>query len=93
MLLAYTGFTSKDNQFLDYNKKWGEDGLAYIYATNKSIENLTLRGQYVKALTDTNANGNPIFVDDYKYIDAKYAIYQWERIHILKLSMVEMLII
>ncbi len=71
---AYTGFTSKDNKFLDYNKKWGEDGLAYIYATNKSIENLTLRGQYVKALTDTNANGNPIFVDDYKYIDAKYAI-------------------
>jgi len=71
---AYTGFTSKDNQFLDYNKKWGENGLAYIYATNKSIENLTLQGQYVKALSDTNSNGGSIVVNDYRYIDAKYNI-------------------
>ena len=71
---AYTGFTSKENEFLDFNKKWGEDGLAYISLTNKSIENLSLRAQYVKALSDTNSDGGPIAVDDYRYIDAKYTI-------------------
>ena len=73
-VVAYTGFTSKDNEFLDYNKLWGEDGLAYISLTNKSIENLSLRAQYVKAISDKTENDGTIFVDDYRYIDAKYAI-------------------
>ena len=71
---AYTGFTSKENEFLDFNEKWGDDGLAYISVTNKSVENLTLRGQYVKAVSDTDTLGNLITVDDYRYIDAKYTI-------------------
>jgi len=62
----YTGFTSKENAFLD--KKTGKDGLAYISASNKSIENLTLRGQYIDALTDTNAR------QSYSYADAKYSL-------------------
>lgn len=62
----YTGFTSKENAFLD--KKTGKDGLAYISASNKSIENLTLRAQYIDALTDTNAR------QSYSYADAKYSL-------------------
>jgi len=62
----YTGFTSKENAFLD--KKTGKDGLAYLSATNKSIENLTLRGQYIDALTDTNTR------QSYTYADAKYSL-------------------
>jgi hypothetical protein len=68
----YTGFTSKDNRFNDYNTKWGDKGLGYISFTNKSIQNLSLRGQYVKALSDTANDGTEIDISDYKYIDAKY---------------------
>jgi len=60
----YTGFTSKDNGFTD--KKTGKDGLGYLSFTNKSIANLSLRGQYVKALTDGASR------ETYTYLDAKY---------------------
>jgi hypothetical protein len=70
----YTGFTSKDNRFNDYNTKWGQDGLGYISIKNKSIANLSLRAQYVMALDDKDKAGNQIKVDDYKYVDAKYAL-------------------
>ncbi len=70
----YTGFTSKDNTFNDYNTKWGEDGLAYISFANKSISSLTVRGQYVKALSDTATDGSAITVEDYKYLDVKYSL-------------------
>ena len=79
---AYTGFTSKENEFLDFNEKWGEDGLAYIYINNKSIENLTIRAQYVGALSDVNDMGELIAVNDYRYIDAKYAIPMGEKSYI-----------
>jgi len=62
----YTGFTSKENAFLD--KKTGKDGLAYVSVANKSIENLSLRGQYIKALTDDAGR------ETYSYLDAKYAL-------------------
>jgi len=62
----YTGFTSKENDFLD--KKTGEDGLAYVSMTNKSIDNLSLRGQYIAALTDGTER------EAYGYIDAKYSL-------------------
>jgi len=71
---AYTGFTSKDNKFLDQNAKWGEDGLGYISLKNSSIPNLSLRAQYVMALSDTAKNGNDISITDYKYLDAKYTL-------------------
>ena len=70
----YTGFTSKDNRFNDYNKKWGKDGLGYISIKNSTIKNLTLRAQYVMALSDKDRFGELIKVDDYRYIDAKYAL-------------------
>ncbi len=60
----YTGFTSKENAFLD--TKTGKDGLAYISASNTSIENLILHAQYIDALTDTNTR------QSYTYADAKY---------------------
>ncbi len=70
----YTGFTSKDNRFNDYNSKWGQDGLGYISIKNKSIPNLSVRAQYVMALDDKDNAGKQIKVDDYRYIDAKYAL-------------------
>ena len=62
----YTGFTSKENDFLD--TKTGKDGLAYISVANKSITGLSLRAQYIDALTNTNAR------QSYTYADAKYAL-------------------
>jgi len=70
----YTGFTSKDNRFKDQNAKWGQDGLGYVSIKNKSIANLSVRAQYVMALDDKDKAGNQIKVDDYRYIDAKYAL-------------------
>ena len=90
----YTGFTSKDNTFNDYNTKWGKDGLGYISVKNKSIANLSLRGQYVLAISDEDANGERIIdlknkqgknldqVEDYKYLDAKYALPFGEKTYI-----------
>ena len=62
----YTGFTSKDNGFND--NRTGKDGLAYLSFANKSIANLSIRGQYVKALTDGASR------ETYTYLDAKYSI-------------------
>jgi hypothetical protein len=70
----YTGFTSKDNRFNDYNSKWGQDGLGYISIKNRTIPNLSVRAQYVMALDDKDSAGNQIKVDDYRYIDAKYLL-------------------
>lgn len=69
---AYSGFGSKENKFLDFNANWGKDGLAYIYIKNKSIDNLTLRAQFVKAISDQNQTGGDIKIKDYKYADLKY---------------------
>lgn len=62
----YTGFTSKENAFLD--TKTGKDGLVYISASNKSIDGLSLRAQYIDALTNTNIR------QSYTYADAKYSV-------------------
>ena len=62
----YSGFTSKDNGFTD--NKTGKDGLVSVSFTNKSIDNLSLRGQYVKALTDDVSR------ETYTYLDGKYAL-------------------
>jgi len=70
----YTGFTSKDNRFNDYNSRWGQDGLGYVSVKNKTIPNVSIRAQYVMALDDKDNAGNQIAIDDYKYIDAKYAV-------------------
>jgi hypothetical protein len=68
----YTGFGSRDNKFTD--NKTSRDGLAYLYVTNKSIDNLALRGQYVRTLADTSSNGGLIARKAYSYFDAKYAL-------------------
>jgi len=78
----YTGFTSKDNRFNDYNAKWGEDGLAYLSFSNKSIENLTLRGQYIKAVSDTATDGSDIAIEDYRYFDMKYSLPFGEKTYV-----------
>jgi len=70
----YSGFTSKLSRFDDQDTKWGEDGLGYIYIKNQSVENLTVRAQYIKALSDTDDTGALVAVEDYKYIDMKYVL-------------------
>jgi hypothetical protein len=62
----YTGFTSKENAFLD--KKTGKDGLAYLSLKNNSVDKLALRAEYIKALTDDVSR------ESYSYLDAKYDI-------------------
>ncbi len=79
---AYSGFTSKDNAFLDQNAKWGEDGLGYISVKNTSIPSLSIRAQYVSALSDTDKAGGEIKVNDYRYIDAKYALPFGEKTYV-----------
>ena len=66
----YSGFTSRDNGFTD--NKTSKDGLAYISFSNKSIENLAIRGQYIKTLSDTNSAGDAMKREVYTYLDAKY---------------------
>ncbi|MFC2073544.1 OprD family outer membrane porin, partial [Campylobacterota bacterium] len=76
----YSGFGSRDNGFTD--DKTSKDGLAYIYATNNSIENLSINGQYVKTLSDTNSKGGDITREVYTYLDAKYALQFGEKTYI-----------
>jgi len=71
---SYTGFTSKDNKFLDQNAKWGKDGLAYISIKNSSVKNLSVRAQYITAISDKDKTGNKIWISDYRFADAKYLI-------------------
>jgi hypothetical protein len=63
---SYTGFTSTENAFLD--KKTGENGLLYFSFFNKSVENLSIRGEYIDVLTDT------IERENYTYLDAEYRL-------------------
>ncbi|PHS57259.1 MAG: hypothetical protein COB17_06605 [Sulfurimonas sp.] len=69
---AYSGFVSRDSRFNDYNSKWGKDGLAYISFKNTSIDDLSVRGQYIIAIDDQSKSATNIAVEDYKYLDAKY---------------------
>jgi len=71
---SYTGFTSKMNRFDDFDSVWGKDGLGYLWITNKSISNLALQGQYIKALSLRDDLGSLINIKDYRYIDAKYSL-------------------
>jgi imipenem/basic amino acid-specific outer membrane pore len=69
---GYTGFTSKDNNFLDHDATWGEEGLAYVYVKNDSIDHLTLKGQYILPVSDEDRTGAAISIEDYRYVEAVY---------------------
>lgn len=71
---SYSGFVSKYSGFDDKNTKWGKDGLGYIYVKNSSIKNLTVRAQYIKAVSDSDNSGATIAIKDYKYADLKYSL-------------------
>jgi hypothetical protein len=62
----YTGFTSKENAFLD--TKTGKDGLLYLSFSNKSINNLSIRGEVIDVLTKSLERKN------YTYLDANYKL-------------------
>ena len=69
---AYSGFGSRFSGFETQDTTWGKDGLGYIYFKNSSINNLLVRGQYIKAISDSDNSGATIKIDDYKYMDLKY---------------------
>ncbi len=71
---AYSGFTSKLSEFDDQRGGWGEDGLAYIMVQNNSIKELKVSAQYIAALSDTDGAGTEVWVKDYRYADAAYAL-------------------
>ena len=81
--LAYitgtSGFTSKDNGFSDYDTTFGKDGIAYIYITNKSIEDLALSLQYAKTISNVDGTGANIPIEDYFYADMNYNIALGEK--------------
>ncbi len=81
-LYRYTGFVSKENEFIDLNELWGKDGLAYLYVTDQSVPDLSIRLQYVKALSDYSDQGPEIILRDYRYIDASYDLELGEKSHI-----------
>ena len=82
-VLAYTGFTSKYGEFLDTNAKWGDKGLAYISLVNNSYKPLTLKAQYVKALSDTKKDStDKIARADYRYTDFKYSVPVGEKTYV-----------
>ena len=74
---ARTHLGSKFGDFEKEESRFGDDGLGYLYVTNKSIDNLTLRAQYIKALSDEYNNAGVITkvaVTDYRYADLKYTL-------------------
>ena len=71
---AYSGFASKYSGFDKQKSNWGEDGLAYIYLKNSSVKSLTLRAQFIKAISNSDSLGDKIKREDYQYIDLKYTL-------------------
>ena len=69
---SYSGFGSRYSSFNNKDNLWGKDGLVYIYLKNNSMENLSIRGQYIYSLSIKNDNGITIARRDYKYADLKY---------------------
>lgn len=79
---AYSGFASKYSGFDDQNGAWGKDGLGYIYMENSSIKDLQLRTQYIRAVSNTDNNGERIAREDYRFFDLKYSIPQGTKSYI-----------
>ncbi|MDF1764291.1 MAG: hypothetical protein P1U57_12855 [Oleibacter sp.] len=76
---SYSGFTSRESGFEAPEASWGEDGLAYIYATTL-VGIVSLRGQFVDTLDDSGSRKNyryadagvPIKIGQKTYVKAQY---------------------
>ena len=69
---SFSGFASKNSGFDENDATWGKAGLFYIYVKNSSIKHLTIRGEYIKAVSDTDDSGETIPLRDYRYVDIRY---------------------
>ena len=69
---TYTGFVSKANGFDDKDEKWGSDGIGSIYVKSSLIPRTKLNVQYIKAISDTDNQGNLIKIRDYRYADVNF---------------------
>lgn len=63
----YSGLGSKYSDFESPDAKWGEDGLAYIFAKTK-LYNVAMRGQFIATLEDSGTYEN------YGYLDGNLPI-------------------
>lgn len=73
---SFTGFGSHYSHFDDKHTEWGKDGLGYIYFKNSSIENLSMRGEYIQAIAERDKHGTAIDKKNYTYVDLKYNLPQ-----------------
>ncbi len=69
---SYSGFASRYSGFDDNNEQWGDSGLVYVYVKNSLVKTLSIRGEYVRAVSDTDHSGMTIPVKDYRYVDLRY---------------------
>jgi len=75
----YSGFGSRFSGFESPDSVWGEDGLAYVYATSK-VGIVDVRGQFIDMMDDTGSLKNvryadlsvPIEVGTKSYVKAQY---------------------
>ena len=71
---SYSGFASKNSGFDENDETWGKAGLVYLYVKNSSIRHLAIRGEYIKAVSDTDDSGETIPLRDYRYVDIRYGL-------------------
>jgi hypothetical protein len=74
-VVSTTGYGSTSNTFDKNEAAYGDNGVAYLYVTNNSIKELTVRAFYGKALSDnyeTAGVKTDIDVTDYRYAEVKY---------------------
>lgn len=74
-VVSTTGYGSTNNTFDKNEAGYGDNGVGYLYVTNKSIKDLTVRAFYGKAISDDyEAAGvkTDIDVTDYRYAEVKY---------------------
>ncbi len=76
---SYSGFTSRLSDFERPENLWGDDGLAYIFATTK-LGDVDLRAQFIDAIDDSGSRENyryadmnvPIKAGSKSYVKAQY---------------------
>lgn len=71
---AYSGFASYKSGFDRQDHFWGKDGLGYIYIKNESLKHLSLKAQYIRALSTNTSKGEKIKRRDYQFLSLRYDI-------------------
>ena len=73
---SYSHFGSKYSGFDNNQGVWGKDGLVYIYIENSSMKHFFIRGEYIRAVSDTDNRGAAVSIQDYRYADIRYDLFE-----------------